>query len=326
MNKNKKSIFIGVGALMMLIVSIVLFVVIIKSTGHISNFLFGSSGDKYMQDFIKFVEDINNQRSGTSPPNLIKLKENSAIVGFTKNSDSFECIDCYSDKTSHIIVEKPPNPECENNACICLCVEEFQLVDTTYKFESIKESFCPKFECEELEPDIASNVAIPGDSKGYWKNGFLIVNNVPGANGLKSFNPQIDHIIVEKRQNIMGVCTREMIEYNRNELGFDKCIITIYDKAKKLEEEDKLDEAKEKYLEFIEMHESGREVEESLFRVGEIFMKLGKYQEAANTFFKLINEHPNSIYQIRSTNNLNELKLNYQISIPVTIEEDKIET
>ncbi|MBU90391.1 hypothetical protein CMO94_02515 [Candidatus Woesearchaeota archaeon] len=317
MIKNKKSLFFGVVPLVVLALSVFLFFVVFVGSSYIFKMVFKSSGDSYTRDFEGFVDDINRLGLGVSPPDLIKLKKKSAIIGFSKGADIYECIDCYSSKIQHINVLKPQKQECENNACVCLCIENFQFAE--YEGDPIKYGFCPKFECKELEQNIIEEASIPGG--GYWKNGFLFANDVSEANGLRDFNPQIDPLIVEKRQNIVGICSRDMLEY-RAGLGFDSCIITAYDLAKKLEGQDKPDEAIEKYSDFIANHESGREVENSLFRIGNIYMEQNKYQLAENIFLKLVNEHPNTHHKTKSIENLNELG----VSVPEISEEDDVET
>lgn len=223
MIKNKKSL-LGAKALVLIIVAIVAF----SAIYNLGNKAYASvvkPERKEADSFKKFVEDINQMRPGSSPFLLDFLGKNSAIIGFSKGSESYECVDCYGNTRPKTIVNKPPDPKCEDDACVCICSGQFELVETEFEGETTKFGQCRILEeCEALDKDIVNKLTIPGGSNGYWKDGFLLVIDVPGLNGLGPFDPKINHIVVEKRKNVMGFCTKDILEYNKKELGFDSCI------------------------------------------------------------------------------------------------------
>lgn len=196
--------------------------------------------NKDAKTFELFVDKINKmnlpQETFTLP-----LKEKSAIIGFSKNSERYECINCYVGVQNRptIIFDKPKNEACNDNACICLCNGGFEFLEKNLEGKSTKFGKCStKLNCKTIQGDIIDKLIIKiysginikvtkiGGGEEYWKNGFLFVNGVAGVNGLKLYEEEIIPLVVEKRSNKIGICNYDMIEYNKNELKFNGCIAT----------------------------------------------------------------------------------------------------
>lgn len=254
---------------------------------------------KYHDSFNYFVDGINTMTISEHEFTL-SFKEKAAIVGFSKNSEFYECINCYGgtqDKPK-IVVEKPIVEACLNHACICLCNWEFKLEEKDLNGQKTKFGECSEqqFSCKSIERDIIDELPITKDGKEYWKNGFLFVNDIAGANGLIIYKEEEIKFKVNKRNEIIAVCNMDMYEFNQEEFGIDSCIITEYDEAKKLEEENP-QQAIEKYKEFIEKYGKGTEVEESEFKIGEIYFNIGQHQNAIDHFSEFLRKYKNSKYK-----------------------------
>ncbi len=197
---------------------------ILKACGKIDLF---DSDKKYIQSFGKFVDGINEMTIIEETFSL-ELKEKAAVIGFSRNSEYYECINCYGgmDDKAKIVVEKPITEECTGNSCICLCDGGFELQEKEFKGQQVKFGQCQnvRLQCRPLRWDIIDIMPIGNLGKEYWKNGFLFTNSVSGANGLKTYEKETTTFKVGKVQNIIGVCNLDMKEFNKNELGIDKCI------------------------------------------------------------------------------------------------------
>ncbi len=280
------------------------------------------TSQQYQRSFERFVDDINKMNLGKDTF-TISLKEKSAIIGFSKNSERYECFNCYIGVQNRpsVIVNKPKNEYCDNKACICLCGEAFNLLESSLDGKSMKLGQCSSLlKCKTVERlDIIDKVVIktyPGINLGiatlggggqeYWKNGFLFANGISGANGLKMHSDNLNVLNVEKRLNLIGVCNADMLGFNKNTLKFDSCIITEYDEAKKLEASN-MQEAIRVYKEFIDKYKNGREVEESLFIIGKFYFNSNNYKESSEVLCRLTKEFPTSSYRDEASKILVEI-------------------
>ena len=171
----------------------------------------------------------------------LNLKDKSSIIGFSKNSERYECFNCYigTQDRPAITVDKPKNEFCDGQACICLCSEDFKLIEKDLNGKTEKFGQCSAvLNCKTIEQrDIISKVTIKtysginigfttlGGGEEYWKNGFLFTNGVSGANGLKLYSDELNTLIVEKRSNVIGICNKDMLVFNNDKLGFNNCKI-----------------------------------------------------------------------------------------------------
>lgn len=194
---------------------------------------------KYNEAFESFVDQINEMKSEQETFSVL-LKEKSAIIGFSKNADRWEYYGRspggpYMDKPIQI-VNKPNNNECSQNACICICSGEFEIL-RIQKIEDLPTPVavgnCKKeFLCKKLgDKDIVEKTIIHifdkllgmGGGEQYWRNGFLFTN-VVGINGLSDYyglNTAEQEIILrtEKKQNVIGFCNSDMLKYNKDKLN-----------------------------------------------------------------------------------------------------------
>lgn len=237
---NKKSETIGPEALVRIIATVAIIFLVVIPAGVKIHAYYSNPEKKYLQSFQDFVDKINKMNLGRDQFEL-NLNEKSAIIGFSRNADRYECFNCYIGVQNRpsIIFNKPKDNECVNNACICLCNGGFQLIEGDLDGKSMQFGKCiSNFQCKGIEKNIVDKVIIKvypglnikitklGGGAEYWKNGFLFANGVSGANGLKLSNQEINDFVVEKTPDIIGVCNSDMLKFNRDELHADSCIIT----------------------------------------------------------------------------------------------------
>jgi len=261
-----------------------------------------------LASFNNFVKKINNMENPSDEFSL-KLKDDAAVIGFSKSSQKYEhTITSQRDLSQTLIksrFKKPDQDECKETSCICLCRD---------KLESDNEEItCTKtMQCEKIFPDILDSNLIFIDPyysvqtfKGmfkHWKGGFLLGKSIDfDFNGLPKSSSEVE-VFIEKRtigdKTIIGICSPYMtssiitaIENKRQEFFGNKCVITEFEEAKQFESLAKNNEyetkfgiighlnsgqmnknAIKKYEEFLEKYSNGIEVEESLFRLGELYI------------------------------------------------------
>lgn len=312
MLKNKKADDLTLPGLVRIFLAFIIIVLIVYPAG---NSLYAATLGKekrYTQSFQNFVDNINKMSSGRQSFEVM-LKEKSAIIGFSKNTDQYECFNCngmHEDRPT-MVFEKPKNEECINNACICLCREEFQIAKGSFEGKSLNQGQCLKLFCKKIErKDIVGKTILKNNQ--YWKNGFLFINADVEEIGLKAYKQESGTFVVEKRANVIGVCNTDMMKFNKNELGFDSCLITEYEEAKKLESTN-VEEAILKYKEFIQKYKIGIEVEESMLRIGKLYFEAGKYQESADALQKLVTEFPATQYRQEANELLTKLQKEHKV-------------
>ena len=241
MLKNKKSETTALEALVRTIATAAIIFLIVIPAGVKLYAYYSNPETKYMQSFQNFVDKINKMNLGRDQFTL-NLNEKSAIIGFSKNADRYECFNCYIGVQNRpsILFNKPKDNECNNNACICLCNGGFQLIERDLDGKSTEFGQCTNtLQCKRIEqknivdkviiktyPGLDIKITKLGGGAEYWKNGFLYANGVPGSNGLKLPNQEINDFVVEKNADMIGICNYDMLKFNRDELHTDSCIIT----------------------------------------------------------------------------------------------------
>lgn len=319
MLKGKKSITISLDALIRLLGVVLVILLIILPT--YDNIHAAIVRNEALKSFSYFIEQINKMPL-RSEKFILRLNDKSAIIGFSKNSDKYECFNCYSgvqNPRATVIFSKPKDNACDNSACICLCFDGFQIMEENLEGKPKLGQCTTNLDCRKVEnadivdktivkfyPGLNVGFTILGGGAEYWKNGFLFVNGVSGANRLKLYNEKLTELIVERRSNLIGVCNKEIMELNRNELKFNSCIINEYDEAKKLESSNP-EEALKKYKEFVNKYKKGLEVQESLFITGKTYFVQGNYQESAEALCQLTNEFPTTNYKKEATEMLTKI-------------------
>lgn len=241
-SKNKKSL--ATSALVRTIITIITLIAVLSISTNIYGSIINTE-EKYVRSFEEFVDNANNVKVGIETFTL-SLKKNSAIIGFSKNSDSYKCIDCYAEIGNPkpiVVIEKPRSSICSQSACICLC-NGLKLEDKKTKEESMRVGQCEKLYCKTLESDIIDETPIKAymevesgagpvviEIKAMWNNGFLFANSIYGANGLKQYDKVVIPLYVEKKQNIIGICNPDIRKYHKQEFGFDGCIAKKFDNS-----------------------------------------------------------------------------------------------
>lgn len=169
MIKNKKGISFGIDAFSRLIIMIVAFWFVFEFGGKVWAAAFG--GSNIQEEFNKFVAQVNelNVRSRQA---FVVLDKNTAIVGFSKNADSFKCLSCGSLRTEITsYFKKPDNKECkeqnENKACICLCKKSI-IIDKSTQPYGMK---CDEPLCKTLKKDLIDSVELKDYIEELEKNG-----------------------------------------------------------------------------------------------------------------------------------------------------------
>lgn len=306
MLKNKKSL--APEALVRTIIAVAIVLLIVFPLADKLHSVFFGNIKKYDESFDKFVNEINAMGQGRETLQMA-MKDTSAIIGFSKNAERFECFNCYVGIQNRptIIYDKPKNSECAGKACICLCQEGFKLEEVTNGTFGVVTKYgkCSQLVCKSVSLDISERAPVKlypgidvwfttlGGGTEYWKNGFLYLRGVSGANGLKLYNEEYNNFIVERSGNTIGVCNSDIMQFNAESLGFDKCIITALDEAKKLEERN-IDAAASKYLEIISNSAKDDEIKAAFWRLILIYIIKKDAANAEDMYNRMIAKFPES--------------------------------
>lgn len=303
MLKAKKSILIIPESLVRILIAIAVVLLIVFPLWNRLEAAFFNTDKKYTESFENFVRDINNVGQGRETF-LLRMKDKSAIIGFSKSASRYECFNCYVGVQNRptVFFDKPTKPECAGKACICLC-NDFKLEDSTENDKSIKSGKCSEIQCRPLNADVPERtsiklypgldiwVAIIGGGTEYWKNGFLYARGVSGANGLKLYTEENVNFIAERRGNTIGICNYDLLGFNQDALGIDRCVITALDEAKKLEEKN-MDKAIEKYNEIILLGENMEYAKTSMQRLVQIYILKKQAEKASEIYSKMVAQFP----------------------------------
>ncbi len=207
--KNKKAMELTLGTLVRIIIVLAIFFLILLPACN--KFLgFFSNDRKYIASFEDFVNGVNGMTIEQKQFSL-RLKKESAIIGFSDGSKPWECENCGPARS----YEKPTNLKCEGLSCICLCNEGFE-------FDEDNKGKCKSLLCKTVEKDITARMELPGGK--FWNNGFLFANDIDKANGLSTFKGNDLALFVDNKDGRTGICNFEMLKDNPSYPGSKNCI------------------------------------------------------------------------------------------------------
>jgi len=303
MLKGKKSVLLMPETLVRIVIALAIVFLIVFPLWSRLEAAFFNTDKKYTESFENFVSSINNMGQGRETF-LLRMKDKSAIIGFSKSAGRYECFNCHVGVQNRptVFFDKPAKPECAGKACICLC-NDFKLEDSTENDKSIKSGKCSEIQCRPLNADVPEKasvklypgldiwVAIIGGGTEYWKNGFLYARGVSGANGQKLYTEENVNLIAERRGNMIEVCNYDLLGFNQDTLGIDRCIITALDEAKKLEEKN-MDKAIEKYNGIILLERDTEDVKASMQRLIQIYILKKQAEKASEIYNKMAGQFP----------------------------------
>lgn len=105
------------------------------------------------EQFNKFVDEVNNLEVGDVNHVFVNLDMNTAIVGFSKNTDAYRCYSCGTPRDGlSTVFKKPNNEQCKNKACICLCRGLLTIDKTLGQPYTMQ---CDSMVCKTLKQDLA---------------------------------------------------------------------------------------------------------------------------------------------------------------------------
>ena len=229
MLKHKKSLIVETLIRVIAIVAVI-FLVILPAGNKIKAAIIDPE-KKYNEAFENFAGQLNEMRLDQETFSVL-LQEKSAIIGFSKNADRWECYNCYvgiSNPRPTKIVYKPNDKECIGKACVCICSEFELLKDQEVEGLKTKADIgqCKgKLMCNSLNYDIVDKTIIKlySASSGteYWNNGFLFVNGMSEVNGLKKYDEEnviSGNAPEEQPYSIVGFCNEDLMEFNKDKLN-----------------------------------------------------------------------------------------------------------
>ena len=211
MIKNKKSsVGTMMGTIMVIIITLAMVFLVFMPACNKARSALPSEDKQYIRSFEDFVNGINDMTI-EKKQFLLELKKESAIIGFSKDSESWVCNNCGPART----YKKPTTANCRDSACTCLCIEGFE-------FDDENNGRCETLMCKTLEKDIMARIEIPNNK--YWDNGFLFATHIADANGLEEFKGKDLTLFVDNKDGKIGVCNGDMLKYHEDWGGFSECI------------------------------------------------------------------------------------------------------
>lgn len=340
MRKDKRGLIFTLGFFARVILFVVVLVLVIFPACNRSLAYFhGVKETEYFEDFVKKVRNLDKGED----VGFLVLESGSAVIGFSKGAGEYY----YEESNRATIaggkprkgttIKKFTNEECKDGACICYCSQDYESIR--------KEGSCKKPKCFALAGiDIVNkslylfNQFTQPDKIIHNINGFLITRPKDQSNKRMA-------IWIEKRvigdKKLLGICTSQV----KGAFG-DRCIVTQFEEAKEFERLAKnnkwispnglertlpkqvmYDNALHKYNEFINRYKTGIEVEESYYRVGEIYYTLfkntkkidyviteadrksdSKLKKAIEAYETIRDKFPQSEFSVDAQSRLNEIK------------------
>jgi len=329
---------IAVEALVRIIIAVlVVLLLLFPACSKIRDVFFNPEA-KFTKSFDQFVEDINGMGKGIESFSLL-LKEESALIGMSKDGNGYKHVILDGPiKVTKATFKKPFISECSGSACLCICSDLSNTVEKTVAVISCKNLYCKELKTD----DISSHNIIKFNSPTknslgqyiYWEDGLFYGRSLDvdkyGAlyNGLLDTTSESNTFRVEKRKvadrTLVNLCSPAIYSKDgtnkRNKFFGDKCIITEYDEAEVFREflkddifyvnrkEQILKITVERYNTFIDKYKKGTEVETSLFRIGELYLKQDKKEEAKEAFNKLLKDHPETQFKEQAEERLKILE------------------
>jgi hypothetical protein len=210
---NKKGFLLGAEGLLRLILAIVLVFIAFTACSKLGP-KSSDQENKYILSFEDFVSGIDSQ-SRERTAYTVEMGKKSAIIGFSKDKNSWKCENCPGAGNKEIF--KPTDSlSCKNSACVCLCKKDFRFEDEF--------GVCNELICIQTTQDFSSTTKVMG-SNSFWKDGFLIVRDIENGNGLpKQIQEDIELFVDNpESKDLLTICTLDMREYNKDNLGYDGC-------------------------------------------------------------------------------------------------------
>jgi hypothetical protein len=251
MKSSKKSLLI-IGTLVRVLAALaVIFLIVIPACNKVRSAFFDND-KKFLGEFDKFVKIINDIPPNQGRQYLLGIKEDSALVGFSKNGD-LECYNCGRqyriNENPHeirMIFKRPVEDHCIGNACVCLCMGlDFDDVRINHEGRdvNVKSGSCKSLTCTKISENsktFDSPVELPihrislGNAGhrvylGKWENGFIFSRGVRYLDGLEEFDENNMQLFIQKKGDTIGVCNSDMITHNREKYGlgsvdYNECI------------------------------------------------------------------------------------------------------
>ncbi len=192
MLKGRKGIMVY--ALMLMIITVVLLFSFFKLGARVAEAIgFGTS--KLEPEFDRLAKELNSLNA-KSRQEFMFLEPNTAIIGFSRDADSFKCISCGSESYIISYFNKPKVKECgdsnDKKSCICLCKTQLQVAKSG-------EMKCDDIVCKTLKKDLINSVELKDYilefekntrdnydflKKAKWEGGFLYERKDYFTNGL----------------------------------------------------------------------------------------------------------------------------------------------
>ena len=179
---------------------------------YIGKSLFRLTGSGF-DSYLGFVSEANRLENGQFKELGVDFDKNTAIIGFSKDAEQFECYNCISpsvDNKPRAIFKKPIKPECKNRACICLCREGLSDKESG----ATTEFSCSSLTCRNLKDDLdvidiydATKENQPG-LKAFWKGGFVYGRDIKAAlNNMENYLPRTRVLRIENYNNLIVACS-----------------------------------------------------------------------------------------------------------------------
>lgn len=221
MIKFKKGMIIE--ALMRTIIAVVLILIVLNIGKNVADAMFGGSNSLKSLENLANKLNSNELQEGFSREELISLDRGTALIGFSRGWD-YECYGCGRKSSDQLEsrFKRPSDHECQNSACICLCLKglpqnrgsEQDVLDITCSrlvCKKINENIVPKIDLGE-KPYRAAN-GRPLRHSISWQGGFLYARDAGldgSISGLLRNSQSTIQVIIEKKSvsgiTFVGVC------------------------------------------------------------------------------------------------------------------------
>ena len=161
-----------------------------------------------LSSYNKLIELVESVKDGEILSLPYYMDKKTALIGFSNDSNRFECNNCEFTLERTSVFNKPTSTTCEDDSsCICLCTEGFKYGEGTqsrYQF-SCEKMYCSSFQSLKFldKVDVKSS-----NLRAYWECGFLYGRTIHKiANGLLPNNIATRTFYVQRYKNTVHVCT-----------------------------------------------------------------------------------------------------------------------
>jgi len=211
----KKGFTMGLEEFVKIILTLILVFLVFKIGEKIAYTFGGSNAPKELENFVK---ELDLLPEGETKESFIMLDPDMALIGFSKTIDEFRCYGCFQDRETYstqllyYFRKKPIVSECKDQACVCLCLEDF---GSSNAESGNKALTCKKTFCRPLIYDISPRISLEGPTRfrkitmlnyPYWENGFFFVRSSNAdfpSNGINPSNQENKQLVCigKKRLN-----------------------------------------------------------------------------------------------------------------------------